>query len=96
MDGMETTVQETRGFYCARSHASWMTTASSLCWTVMSVKNRHVLECGRGVLSVTKHQEQTLCGRHKGYYQAFWGILIDLIIELLTLMIKTFDNQTER
>jgi hypothetical protein len=31
---------------------------------------------------------------NKTYYQAFGGVLIDLIVELLVL-IKTFDNQTE-
>jgi hypothetical protein len=31
----------------------------------------------------------------KAYYQAFWGVLIDLIVELLGLIIKPFDNQTE-
>jgi hypothetical protein len=28
-------------------------------------------------------------------YQAFGGVLIDLIVELLDLIIKSFDNQTE-
>ena len=32
----------------------------------------------------------------KAYYQAFFWVLIDLIVELLGLIIKTFDNQTER
>ncbi len=31
----------------------------------------------------------------KTYYQAFWGVLIELIVELLGLIIKPFDNQTE-
>jgi hypothetical protein len=31
----------------------------------------------------------------KAHYQAFWGVLIDLIVELLGLIIKPFDNQTE-
>ncbi len=31
----------------------------------------------------------------KAYYQAFFGVLIDLIIELLGLIIKPFDNQAE-
>jgi hypothetical protein len=31
----------------------------------------------------------------KAYYQAFFGVLIDLIVELLGLIIKPFDNQTE-
>ena len=31
----------------------------------------------------------------KGHYQAFLGVLIDLIIGLLVLIIKTFDDQTE-
>jgi len=31
----------------------------------------------------------------KVHYQAFLGVLIDLIIELSVLMIKPFDNQTE-
>ena len=31
----------------------------------------------------------------KSYYQAFLGVLIDLIVELLVLIIKPFDNQTE-
>ncbi len=33
--------------------------------------------------------------RRKAYYQAFFGVLIDLIVELLVLIIKSFDNQTE-
>ena len=32
----------------------------------------------------------------KVHYQAFFGVLIDLIVELLVLIIKPFDNQTER
>jgi hypothetical protein len=32
----------------------------------------------------------------KDHYQAFFGVLIDLIVELLGLIIKPFDNQTER
>jgi hypothetical protein len=32
----------------------------------------------------------------KAYYQAFFCVLIDLIVELLGLIIKPFDNQTER
>jgi hypothetical protein len=31
----------------------------------------------------------------KVYYQAFFWVLIDLIVELLVLIIKPFDNQTE-
>ncbi len=31
----------------------------------------------------------------KAYYQSFLGVLIDLIVELLGLIIKPFDNQTE-
>ncbi len=31
----------------------------------------------------------------KIYYQAFFWVLIDLIVELLGLIIKPFDNQTE-
>jgi hypothetical protein len=34
-------------------------------------------------------------GRSKAYYQAFFWVLIDLIVELLGLIIKPFDNQTE-
>ena len=33
--------------------------------------------------------------KRKAHYQAFWGVLIDLIVELLVLIIKPFDNQTE-
>jgi hypothetical protein len=32
----------------------------------------------------------------KDHYQTFLGVLIDLIVELLGLIIKPFDNQTER
>jgi hypothetical protein len=32
---------------------------------------------------------------NKAYYQAFFRVLIDLIVELLGLIIKPFDNQTE-
>jgi hypothetical protein len=31
----------------------------------------------------------------KAHYQAFFWVLIDLIVELLGLIIKPFDNQTE-
>jgi hypothetical protein len=31
----------------------------------------------------------------KAHYQAFFWVLIDLIVELLVLIIKPFDNQTE-
>jgi hypothetical protein len=31
----------------------------------------------------------------KAYYQAFFWVLIDLIVELLVLIIKPFDNQKE-
>jgi hypothetical protein len=31
----------------------------------------------------------------KDHYQAFLWVLIDLIVELLDLIIKSFDNQTE-
>jgi hypothetical protein len=31
----------------------------------------------------------------KAYYQDFFWVLIDLVVELLGLIIKTFDNQTE-
>ena len=31
----------------------------------------------------------------KDYYQAFLWVFIDLIVELLGLIIKPFDNQTE-
>jgi hypothetical protein len=34
-------------------------------------------------------------GLDKDYYQAFFWALIDLIVELLGLIIKPFDNQTE-
>jgi len=33
--------------------------------------------------------------RVKAYYQAFFRVLIDLIVELFGLIIKPFDNQTE-
>jgi hypothetical protein len=33
--------------------------------------------------------------RSKAHYQAFFWVLIDLIVELLGLIIKPFDNQTE-
>jgi hypothetical protein len=36
-----------------------------------------------------------VCILCKDHYQAFWGVLIDLIVELLGLIIKPFDNQTE-
>jgi hypothetical protein len=32
---------------------------------------------------------------YKDHYQAFWGVLIDLIVEFLVLIIKPFDNHTE-
>ena len=32
---------------------------------------------------------------NKDYYQVFFWVLIDLIVELLGLIIKPFDNQTE-
>ena len=33
--------------------------------------------------------------RAKAYYQAFFRVLIDSIVELFGLIIKPFDNQTE-
>ncbi len=36
------------------------------------------------------------CKTNKVYYQSFFWVLIDLIVELLGLIIKPFDNQTER
>jgi hypothetical protein len=39
-------------------------------------------------MSVQDHQT-------KDYYQAFFWVLIDLIVELLGLIIKPFDNQVE-
>ena len=35
------------------------------------------------------------CRTSKVTYQAFWGVLIDLIMEFLGLIIKPFDNQTK-
>jgi hypothetical protein len=34
--------------------------------------------------------------REETHYQAFWGVLIDLIVEFLGLIINPFVNQTER
>ena len=36
-----------------------------------------------------------ILAKHKAYYQAFFRVLIDLIVELFGLIIKPFDNQTE-
>jgi hypothetical protein len=30
--------------------------------------------------------------QRKDQYQDFWGVLIDLIVEILVLIFKTFDN----
>jgi hypothetical protein len=38
---------------------------------------------------------QNLSSGGKAYYQAFFRVLIDLIVELFGLIIKPFDNQTE-
>jgi len=40
-------------------------------------------------------QQHSLSLPFKAYYQAFFWVLIDLIVELLGLIIKPFDNQTE-
>jgi hypothetical protein len=42
---------------------------------------------------IVKHQAKEQ--QPKAYYQAFFWVLIDLIVELLVLIIKPFDNQTE-
>jgi hypothetical protein len=39
--------------------------------------------------------DPTLLSYTKAHYQAFFWVLIDLIVELLVLIIKPFDNQTE-
>jgi hypothetical protein len=39
--------------------------------------------------------ERFACFWLKAYYQAFFRVLIDLIVELFGLIIKPFDNQTE-
>ena len=54
---------------------------------------------------IPTHVKDTPCGRWtihqisvcqwiKGHYQVFFWVLIDLIIDFLVLIIKTFDNQT--
>jgi hypothetical protein len=40
-------------------------------------------------------EEDFLSLLSKDYYQDFFWVLIDLIVELLGLIIKPFDNQTE-
>jgi hypothetical protein len=39
--------------------------------------------------------QELLLLQFKAHYQAFFWVLIDLIVELLGLIIKPFDNQTE-
>jgi hypothetical protein len=52
-----------------------------------------VLRLGKGcILSL---QCETKYPGYKVTYQAFFGVLIDLIIDLLGLIIKTSDNQTK-
>ena len=41
------------------------------------------------------HARTMMNTEDKSHYQAFFWVLIDLIVELLGLMIKSFDNQTE-
>jgi hypothetical protein len=53
-------------------------------------------EKNSGLTSVrVRINESGLRVRSKSYYQAFFWVLIDLIVELLGLIIKPFDNQTE-
>jgi len=49
--------------------------------------------CIKKVSSKKKRNQCPL--ESKAYYQAFFWVLIDLIVELLGLIIKPFDNQTE-
>jgi hypothetical protein len=44
---------------------------------------------------ITPAPIKTSRDRSKAYYQAFFWVLIDLIVELLGLIIKPFDNQIE-
>ncbi len=48
-------------------------------------------------ISAFYHQQTQLVTYlcYKDHYQAFFWVLIDLIVELLGLIIKPFDNQTE-
>jgi hypothetical protein len=46
-------------------------------------------------LDFTGRKIQYLRMDNKAHYQAFFWVLIDLIVELLGLIIKPFDNQTE-
>jgi hypothetical protein len=42
------------------------------------------------------HRRETTHVQNKDHYQAFWGVLIDLIVKFLGLIIKSFYNPTER
>jgi hypothetical protein len=56
------------------------------------------LETGKGSLYGGEGADFLVVKRNlcsKAYYQAFFWVLIDLIVELLGLIIKPFDNQTE-
>jgi hypothetical protein len=50
---------------------------------------------GATVCFVLDLHKNVRCFLIKVYYQSFLGALIDLIVELLGLIMKPFDNQTE-
>jgi hypothetical protein len=86
-----------------RRDESW---SASLCQTffftsmgaqIPVIPEKPLVVCGcRKTHKVKTHQVVNSRGQHcKAYYQAFFWVLIDLIVELLGLIVKPFDNQTE-
>jgi hypothetical protein len=70
-----------------------MSLVQMLMWSGVITDNnvRSLLVCGD---LYTCHHPRT-GNPSKAYYQAFFRVLIDLIVELFGLIIKPFDNQTE-
>ncbi len=83
------------------SHPSIDTGKRSTCSSVLTSgshfeQHGHAYHGGRGAYPGTRHEICEDWVRIKEWYHAFWGVLIDLIIGFLGLIIKSFDNQTER
>jgi hypothetical protein len=85
----ETYVWVTRPMY-----VWWKTKMWRLLWIDEAKANiKPIYECRCNGRQQTK---RLTCLGDKAHYQAFFWVLIDLIVELLDLIIKLFDNQTER
>jgi hypothetical protein len=72
-----------------------------LCLYLYVISHTHTVKDKKGIIDhyiyiyIYINYGMIVSKAYYAYYQAFFWVLIDLIVELLGLIIKTFDNQTE-